>query len=68
MKVTRTLYAATVPDLLPICKAAGFMGAVIWRRYGALGTAGRTANEIRKDCPPLYKHLDSTFSGATDRQ
>jgi hypothetical protein len=67
VKVTRTLFAETVPDLLPICKAAGFMRASIWRRYGALGTAGRSANDIRTDFAALYGrlHIDGTIRAET---
>jgi hypothetical protein len=68
VQVTRTIYAATVPALLPICKAAGFMRADIWRRYGALGTHGQTtAHDIRKDFAALYGHLhiDGTIRNET---
>jgi hypothetical protein len=68
MKATRTVYAATVPALLPICKAAGLMRADIWRRYGALGTHGQTtAHDIRKDFAALYGHLpiDGTIRNET---
>ena len=67
MKVTRTILAETHPDLLPICKSAAFMRADIWRRYGAIGTAGRTANSICKDFVPLYSKLpiDGTIRAAT---
>ena len=67
MKVTRTIYAQTVPALLPVCKAAGFMRADIWRRYGALGTHAKTANGIRRDFAELYKHLpiDGTIRSET---
>ena len=47
--VTRTLQA-DVPDALrTICKAMGYVRADIWRRYGALGTVGKSANDIRKE-------------------
>jgi hypothetical protein len=67
MKVTRALYAETAPTLMPICKVAGFMRADIWRRYGALGTAGRSANDIRTDFAALYGRLrlDGTIRAET---
>jgi hypothetical protein len=68
MRVTRTILAATVPALLPICKTAGFMRADIWRRYGALGThAQTTTHDIRKDFAALYGHLliDGTIRNET---
>jgi hypothetical protein len=49
MKVTRTLQADTPPELAPICRAMGYLRGDIWRRYGALGTLGRSALDIRKD-------------------
>lgn len=58
LKVTRILFAATDPALLPICKAVAFMRADIWRRYGALGTVGKKLNSIKPDFPALYGHLD----------
>ena len=47
MKVTRTLLADAPDALLGICKAMGFVRADIWRRYGALGTVGKSAGDIR---------------------
>ena len=49
MKVTRTLQADCPPGLAGICKAMGFVRADIWRRYGALGNAGKSAAEIRRE-------------------
>ncbi|SDY20823.1 Transposase [Allochromatium warmingii] len=49
MKVTRTLQADAPPELAPICRAMGYLRGDIWRRYGALGTLGRSALDIRKD-------------------
>ncbi|MHB1605934.1 MAG: nuclease/transposase family protein [Leptospirales bacterium] len=47
--VTRTLQA-DIPEVLhSICRAIGTMRADIWRRYGALGTVGKSANDIRKE-------------------
>jgi hypothetical protein len=68
VQVTRTIYAATAPALLPICKAAGLMRADIWRRYGALGThAQTTIYNIHKDFVALYGHLpiDGTIRSET---
>jgi hypothetical protein len=69
MKVTRTIYASTVPALLPICKVAGFMRADIWRRYGALGTHAISAGDIRKGFASLYGHLhlDGTIRAETSK-
>ena len=69
MKVTRTIYAKTAPELLPICKAAGFLRADIWRRYGALGTCSRSANDIRKGFASLYGdlQLDGTIRAETSK-
>ena len=47
--VTRTLQADVPEALRSICKAMGFVRADIWRRYGALGTVGQSANDIRKE-------------------
>jgi hypothetical protein len=67
--VTRTLQA-DVPDALrTICKAMGYVRADIWRRYGALGTIGKSANEIRKEISAagLYSTLpvDGTIRNET---
>jgi hypothetical protein len=48
MKVTRTLQANVPGALGPICQAIGYLRADIWRRYGALGTVGKSASDIRK--------------------
>lgn len=47
MKVTRTVYADVPQELAAICKAAGFLRADIWRRYGALGNVGVSASAMR---------------------
>jgi len=44
---TRIIYADTPKELLPICKAVGYIRADIWRRYGGLKTARKTTNDIR---------------------
>ena len=69
--VTRTLQA-DVPDALrTICKATGYMRADIWRRYGALGTVGKSANGIRKEISAagLYSALpvDGTIRNETTK-
>jgi len=58
MKVTRIINAEPNQALLPICKATAFMRADIWRRYGALGTAGKRLNTVKPELPALYKYLD----------
>ncbi|MCR1356120.1 transposase [Acidithiobacillus ferrooxidans] len=69
--VTRTLQA-DVPDALrTICKAMGYVRADIWRRYGALGTVGKSANDIRKEISSasLYSGLpvDGTIRNETTK-
>lgn len=49
MKVTRTLISGANADLSPICKAMGFLRADVWRRYGALGTVGKSNSQIRSE-------------------
>ena len=46
---TRIIYADTPKELLPICKAVGYIRADIWRRYGGLKTARKTTNDIRNE-------------------
>lgn len=67
MKVTRIIQAATDPAILPICETTAFMRADIWRRYGALGTVGKSLNAIKPDFPNLYGnlHLDGTIRAET---
>ena len=61
--VTRTLQA-DVPDVLHlICKAMGFVRADIWRRYGALGTVGKSANDIRKEISAAQWYSDIPVDG-----
>jgi transposase len=48
VKVTRTLQANVSDGLDDICKAMAFVRADIWRRFGALGSVGKNADEIRK--------------------
>jgi transposase len=49
VKVTRTIYADVPQELTAICKAAGFLRADIWRRYGALGNIGASAFDVRAE-------------------
>lgn len=49
MKVTRTLQANVPPELTSICKVTGFVRADIWRRFGALGNAGKSGLDIRNE-------------------
>ena len=71
MKVTRTLQADVPLELAPICQAMGFLRADLWRRYGALGTVGRSALDIRKDIVErnLYGSLpvDGTIRNETTK-
>ena len=48
MKVTRILQADCPKPLLEICKLTGFVRADTWRRYGALGSTGKSADALRK--------------------
>ena len=49
--VTRTLYAtpSSLPALRAVCDVMAFVRADLWRRYGALGTVGKSAADIRKE-------------------
>ncbi|MHB1723279.1 MAG: nuclease/transposase family protein [Acidiferrobacter sp.] len=63
MIVTRTLQA-DVPDALhPICKIMGYVRADIWRRYGALGTVGKSVNEIRKEISAAHFYSELPVDG-----
>jgi len=48
--VTRTLIATSdaLPQIKAICRVAGFIRADCWRRFGALGTVGKSNSDIRK--------------------
>ncbi|QVL47707.1 MAG: transposase [Thiocapsa sp.] len=48
MNVTRTLFADAPSELAPICRAMGFVRADIWRRFGALGSIGKSNLQLRK--------------------
>ena len=61
--VTRTLQA-DVPESLPfICKSMGTVRADMWRRLGALGTVGKSANEVRKEISAARWYLDLPVDG-----
>jgi len=47
--VTRTLQADVPDGFGSICNTMGSVRADIWRRFGALGTVGKSVNDIRKD-------------------
>lgn len=74
MKVTRILHAkaASVSEFIAlknICKTVAFMRGDIWRRFGALKTLGKSANDIRKEIHAAgwYKKLliNGTLRAAT---
>ncbi|MCD8504902.1 MAG: hypothetical protein LRY49_07935 [Burkholderiaceae bacterium] len=71
MNVTRTIYADVPPGLAAICKAAGFLRADIWRRYGALGNVGKSASfmrtEIVKQKTYDTLHIDGTIRAETTK-
>ena len=60
IKVTRILEANCPNSLQAICKATGFLRADVWRRFGALGTFGKSASDLRKaiTAAGLYSNLD----------
>jgi len=64
-KVTKILYAETedMTELSEICKSTGFIRADIWRRYGAFGTIGKTALEIRKAITGAKYYADFPLDG-----
>jgi len=69
--VTRTLQADVPESLHSICKTMGSVRADIWRRYGALGTVGKSANDVRKalSAAGLYTNLpvDGTIRNETTK-
>ena len=71
MKVTRTIYADAPQGLAVICKAAGFLRADIWRRYGALGNVGKSASTLRTEIvkTKIYDtlHIDGTIRAETTK-
>ena len=60
---TRTIYADTPQELLPICKAVGYIRADIWRRYGGLKTVGKSSNDIRNEISGLALYSDLPIDG-----
>ena len=67
MKITRILHTETNPEVLALCKHVAGIRADLWRRYGALGTHGRSAGDIRKVAVSLYSALpiDGTIRNET---
>ncbi len=69
--VTRTLQADAPESLQAICRAMGFVRANIWRRFGALGTVGKSGNGIRKEISGAgwYRNLpvDGTIRNETTK-
>lgn len=59
MLTTRQLTAETPSQTAEINRAAGFVRADIWRRYGSLGTIGKSAYDLKKEInnANLYQHL-----------
>ena len=60
---TRIIYADTPKELLPICKAVGYIRADIWRRYGGLKTARKTTNDIRNEISSLALYSKLPIDG-----
>lgn len=71
--VTRTLSASTpsLPDLRSICQSMALVRADVWRRYGGLGTVGKSAADIRKDitarCWYAQLPVDGTIRAETTK-
>ena len=71
--VTRTLYAtpSSLSALRAVCDVMAFVRADIWRRYGALGTVGKRAADIRKQVTAggWYTHfaVDGTIRAETTK-
>jgi hypothetical protein len=61
--VTRTLQADVPESLHFICQAMGFVRADLWRRFGALGTVGKSANEVRKEISAARWYMDLPVDG-----
>ncbi|MBU2741402.1 transposase [Acidithiobacillus thiooxidans] len=61
--VTRILQADAPEALQDICKSMGFVRADIWRRYGALGTVGKSANDVRKAISAARFYADLPVDG-----
>ena len=60
---TRIIYADTPKELLPICRAVGYMRADIWRRYGGLKTVGKSSNDIRNEISSLALYSNLPIDG-----
>jgi len=60
---TRIIYADTPKELLPICKTVGYIRADIWRRYGGLGTVGKSINDIRSEISSLSIYSNLPIDG-----
>ena len=58
-----TIYADTPQELLPICKAVGYIRADIWRRYGGLKTVGKSSNDIRNEISGLALYSKLPIDG-----
>jgi hypothetical protein len=64
MKVTRILHCETdstsLKRLQEMAEQLTFLRSEIWRRFGALGTAGKTRTEINKEIRalPFYKAIE----------
>ncbi len=61
--VTRTLQADVPEPLRFICKAMGTVRADVWRRFGALGTVGKSANDVRKEIAEARLYADIPVDG-----
>ncbi|EQD71678.1 transposase [mine drainage metagenome] len=60
---TRIIYADTPKELLPICKAVGYIRADIWRRYGGLKTVSKSSNDIRNEISSLSLYSNLPIDG-----
>lgn len=61
--VTRTLQADVPDGLHSICNALGYVRADIWRRFGAFGTVGKSANDVRKEISASRLYADLAVDG-----
>jgi transposase len=63
--VTRILHATSqdLSRLLAMCRTMGFIRADLWRRYGALGTVGKSASAVRKEITQGGWHTDLPLDG-----
>ena len=71
--VTRILSASATsrPELRSICQAMAWVRADVWRRYGGLGTVGKSAADIRKEitarCGYAQLPVDGTIRAETTK-